>query len=120
MIYFSNYLSLFIFLCVSIALGFIIFGASYFLAYQNPDSEKFAIYECGFDPYEDSRNNFEIKFFLIAILFLLFDIEAIFLFPWAVSITYIKSLGFWVIFDFIFELMLGFCYAWILGAFIWE
>lgn len=120
MIYFFNYVSLIIFLCLTIALSLIIFGASYFFAYQNPDNEKFATYECGFDPYEDSRNNFEIKFFLIAILFLLFDIEAIFLFPWAISITYLNSLGFWVIFDFVFELMLGFCYAWILGAFVWE
>jgi len=120
MLYFDNYISLFIYFIVSCALGFVILGASYFLAYQNPDVEKLAAYECGFDPYEDSRNNFEIKFFLISLLFLLFDIEAIFLFPWAVSLTFLKSLGFWVVFDFLFELLLGFCYAWILGAFIWE
>jgi len=77
----EEYFPILILLFISILLSFIILGASFFLAVQKPDTEKLSIYECGFDPYEDARNKFDIRFYLIAILFVVFDLETIFLFP---------------------------------------
>jgi NADH-quinone oxidoreductase subunit A len=71
--YYSEYYSIFLLLLVSIGLALIILGASYFLSFQNPDTEKLSVYECGFDPYEDARNQFDVRFYLVAILFILFD-----------------------------------------------
>jgi NADH-quinone oxidoreductase subunit A len=105
---------------VSIALALIILGASYFLGIQRPDTEKTSVYECGFDPYEDSRNKFDVRFYLVAILFILFDLEAMFLFPWAISLSQISSMGFWTMIDFLFELSVGFVYVWKIGALEWE
>ena len=99
--------------------GFIIF-ASYRLSLFNPDSEKLSAYECGFDPYEDARNTFDIRFYLVAILFLIFDLEAAFFFPWCTSFSFLNIDGLWVMVDFIIELLLGFVYAWFVGALDWE
>lgn len=115
-----EYTSIFVFLIISLGLALAILGASYFLAVQLPDVEKVSAYECGFDPYEDSRNNFEVRFFLIAILFLLFDIEAVFLFPWASSFFFMTTPTWYIGVDFILELLLGFVYAWHIGALTWE
>lgn len=115
-----EYTSIFVFLIISLGLALVILGASYFLAVQLPDVEKVSAYECGFDPYEDSRNNFEVRFFLIAILFLLFDIEAVFLFPWASSFCFMTTSTWYIGVDFILELLLGFLYAWRIGALMWE
>jgi NADH-quinone oxidoreductase subunit A len=90
------------------------------LAVQSPDSEKLSAYECGFDPYEDARHTFDVRFYLVAILFIIFDIEAMFLFPWAVSLSHISSLGFWSMIDFVVELGVGYIYAWKIGALEWE
>ena len=111
-----EYFSVFIFLLISVALSFIIFGLSYFLAAQIGGTEKLSAYECGFEPFEDARNTFDIKFYIIAILFIIFDIEVTFLFPWAVSLFYIGSVGFWVSIDFMLELVLGYIYIWKKGA----
>jgi NADH-quinone oxidoreductase subunit A len=86
----------------------------------NPDSEKSSSYECGFDPYEDARNNFDIRFYLIAILFLVFDLEVAYFFPWCVSLSLQNIDGLWVIIDFFFELLLGFLYVLNVGALNWE
>jgi len=110
-------LYLFIF---AFGLGVIILGFSFFLSVQKPDVDKISVYECGFDPYEDSRNKFETRFYLVALLFLIFDIEAIFLFPWAVSVSQTGFLGFWSMFDFLLELSVGFFYIWKIGALDWE
>jgi NADH-quinone oxidoreductase subunit A len=116
----EEYFSIFLFLIVSIILATVIFGFSYLLSIQNPDTEKLSAYECGFDPYEDARHSFDVRFYLIAILFIIFDIEAMFLFPWANSLSHLNSLGFWTMTDFIIELGIGYLYAWKIGALEWE
>jgi NADH-quinone oxidoreductase subunit A len=116
----EEYFSILLFLIVAIVLSLVIFGLSYLLSVQNPDTEKLSAYECGFDPYEDARHTFDVRFYLIAILFMVFDIEAMFLFPWASSLSNISSLGFWTMVDFIIELGVGFIYAWQIGALEWE
>ena len=116
----KEYFILLIFLLVSILLTIVIIGASYFLARQNPESEKLSAYECGFEPYEDSRHTFDIKFCLIAILFIIFDIEIMFLIPWCISIAKLDLLGFWAMMDFLFELGVGFFYVWYVKALNWD
>lgn len=116
----EEYFPILIFLSVAIILSAIILFASFLLAVQNPDTEKLSAYECGFDPYEDARHTFDVRFYLVAILFIIFDIEAMFLFPWTVSLDQIGSLGFWSMVDFILELGVGFIYAWKIGALEWE
>ena len=86
-LFYEEYFPIWVALFVSIFLSIVIFGASYFLAIQNPDTEKLSSYECGFDPYEDARNTFDVRFYLVAILFIIFDLEAVFFFPWAVSLS---------------------------------
>jgi len=119
MFYLQEYYPILIFLIISVALAFIIFGASYLLSYSKADSEKLSSYECGFDPYEDARNAFDVRFYLVAILFLLFDIETVFVFPWAVSLSQLPSIGYWSMMDFLFELVVGFVYAWKIGSLEW-
>jgi NADH-quinone oxidoreductase subunit A len=116
----EEYFPILIFLSVAVLLSAIILFSSFLLAVQNPDTEKLSAYECGFDPYEDARHTFDVRFYLVAILFIIFDIEAMFLFPWAVSLDQIGSLGFWAMVDFILELGVGFIYAWKIGALEWE
>jgi len=116
----EEHFSIFLFLVVAVFLSFIIFGASYLLSVQNPDTEKLSAYECGFDPYEDARHTFNVRFYLVAILFIIFDIEAMFLFPWVISLSHTTLLGFWSMADFIIELGIGFIYAWKIGALEWE
>jgi len=116
----QEYFSIFLFLIIAILLSFLIFGLSYLLSVQTPDTEKLSAYECGFDPYEDGRHTFDVRFYLVAILFIIFDIEAMFLFPWSISLNHITSLGFWSMVDFIIELGVGFIYAWKIGALEWE
>jgi NADH-quinone oxidoreductase subunit A len=82
-----EFLPILIFLGIAILLALVIVGLSYFLAIQNPDTEKLSSYECGFEPYEDARNIFDVKFYIVAILFILFDIETMFLLPWSISIS---------------------------------
>jgi len=116
----QQYVPIFFLLLVSIGLAGVILGASYFLGIQKPDTEKVSVYECGFDPYEDARNVFDIRFYLVAILFIIFDLEAMFLFPWSVSLGNLTSMGFWTMVDFLAELTVGFVYAWKIGALEWE
>lgn len=114
---YSHILVLFIF---STFLAAVILAASYLIGTQNPDSEKVSAYECGFDPYEDARNSFDVRFYLVAILFIIFDLEAMFFFPWSVSLSFLQSTGFWGMIDFIIELVIGYIYAWQIGALEWE
>jgi len=109
-----------IFLMVAIILSIIIVLFSYLLAIQTPETEKLSSYECGFEPYEDARNSFDVKFYLIAILFIVFDIETMFLLPWSISISHLNSLGFWAMVDFIIELGVGFAYIWYLNVLEWD
>ena len=93
---------------------------SYLLGIKNGDQEKLSVYECGFLPYGDSRQKFEIRFFLVAILFIIFDLEVAFLFPWAISFTEIGDVGFWSMVIFLGILTVGFVYEWNKGALEWE
>jgi NADH-quinone oxidoreductase subunit A len=116
----KEYFSLLIFLIIAILLTVVIIGASYFLVRQNPESEKLSAYECGFEPYEDTRHTFDIRFCVIAILFIIFDIEIMFLIPWCVSLAKLDLLGFWSMIDFLFELCVGFFYVWYVKALDWD
>lgn len=112
-----NYLHIFILFLISILLSSLIYFLSFFLIKKNQINEKLSAYECGFNPYEDARNQFDIHFYLIAILFIIFDIEVIFIFPWAISLKYLTNIGFWVMIDFIIELLIGILYIWKKGVF---
>jgi NADH-quinone oxidoreductase subunit A len=116
----KEYLILLVFLIFAILLVLIIIIFSYVLALQNPEIEKLSAYECGFEPYEDSRHKSDLKFCVIAILFMVFDIEIMFLFPWCICISKIDLLGYWSIIDFLFELGIGFFYAWYVRALDWD
>jgi NADH-quinone oxidoreductase subunit A len=117
--FYNNFLPILIAFLFSFLLSLIIFGFSIFLAFQRPDTDKLSVYECGFDPYDDARNTFDIKFYLIAILFVIFDLETMFVFSWGVSLPDVNSNGFWIMFDFMFELLVGYVYVWKTGAFDW-
>jgi NADH-quinone oxidoreductase subunit A len=116
----KEYSVILIYLLLAVVLTVLIIGASYFLARQNPDSEKLSAYECGFEPYEDTRHTFDVKFCVIAILFIIFDIEIMFLIPWCVSISKLDLLGFWSMIDFLIELGVGFFYVWYVRALDWD
>jgi len=115
-----EFLPILFFLGIAIVLALIIVTLSYVLSNQNPDTEKLSSYECGFEPYEDARTIFDVKFYIVAILFILFDIEAMFLLPWSVSLSQLNTLGFWSMIDFIIELGVGFVYIWYVGALEWD
>jgi NADH-quinone oxidoreductase subunit A len=115
-----EYLTILVFLIVSILLSLIIVSFSYILSIQNPESEKLSTYECGFEPYENSRHKFDVKFYLVAILFIVFDLETMFLLPWCVSLSQLNLLGFWSMIDFVIELGVGFFYVWYIGALKWD
>ena len=116
----EEYLGIFIYLCFAIFLACLIVALSYFLVTQSPETEKLSTYECGFEPYGDTRNQFNIRFYIIAILFILFDIEIIFMLPWCVSVSQLNLLGFWSMVEFLLELGIGFIYAWCVGAIEWS
>ncbi len=116
----KEYFVLLIFLVIAVLLTIVIISASYFLVKQNPDPEKLSAYECGFEPYEDTRYTFDVQFCVIAILFIIFDIEIMFLIPWCVSLAKLDLLGFWSMIDFLFELGIGFFYVWYVRALDWD
>ena len=93
---------------------------SYRFSMYAPDTEKMSAYECGFDPYEDARNIFDIRFYLVAILFIIFDLEAVYFFPWCMSLSLLNADSFWGMIDFITELGIGLIYAWEVGALEWD
>ena len=115
-----GYLSIIIFLFVAFGLsvGFIVLN--FFLSPKKPDSEKLSAYECGFEAFSDSRMEFDVRFYLVAILFIIFDLEIAFLFPWAISLGSIGLLGFCSMMIFLFILTIGFIYEWKKGALDWE
>lgn len=115
-LFFLEYNSISVFLITGLVIAFALVILSYLTASQKGGTEKLSTYECGFEPFEDARNTFDIKFYIIAILFIIFDIEVAFLFPWSVSFDYTGSLGFWVVIDFIIELVIGYIYIWKKGA----
>lgn len=116
----QEYFAIFIYIFISTALSSIFFGASYLLARQHADSEKISAYECGFNPFGDARSKFDVKFYLVAILFIIFDLEVSFLFPWAMVLNKISLFGFWTMVLFLVILTVGFIYEWKKGALDWD
>jgi len=116
----AEYLPILIFLGIAVGLSAIIVLASYILARQRPDSEKVSAYECGFEAFDDARSRFDVRFYLVAILFIIFDLEVAFLFPWAVALGDIGLFGFWSMVIFLGILTIGFIYEWKKGALEWE
>lgn len=117
---FNEYAAILIFLTVSSILSFVIFALSYILISQKADQEKVSAYECGFNPFDDARATFDIRFYLVAILFLIFDLEISFLFPWSLVLGDISIFGFWIMIIFLIILTIGFIYEWYKGALEWE
>ena len=115
-----DYLSIiiFVFIALIISVGFI--ALNFLFSPKNPDPEKLSAYECGFEPFDDSRMEFDVRFYLVAILFIIFDLEIAFLFPWAISLGNIGLLGFCSMMIFLFILTVGFVYEWKKGALDWE
>ena len=116
----SDYLSIIIFLFISIVLSIGFIAINFLASPNNPDPEKLSAYECGFDAFDDSRMEFDVRFYLVAILFIIFDLEIAFLFPWAISLGNIGILGFWSMMFFLGVLTIGFIYEWKKGALEWE
>ena len=116
----SEYLPILIFLGIAILVAGAAVGASLILARQNPDSEKVSPYECGFDPFDDARARFDVRYYLVAILFIIFDLEVSFLFPWAVVFGHLGLYGFWSMMVFLGVLTIGFIYEWRKGALEWD
>ncbi|MBV9829932.1 MAG: NADH-quinone oxidoreductase subunit A [Alphaproteobacteria bacterium] len=116
----SEYLPILVFLVIAGGIAMAMVIASVVLARQKPNSEKLSPYECGFDPFEDARVRFDVRYYLVAILFIIFDLEVAFLFPWAVSLGDIGMFGFWSMMVFLGVLTVGFIYEWRKGALEWE
>jgi len=118
-VYHYDYFLLSLVFLISLVLSLVLFFLSFFLILKNYDTEKISIYECGFDPFEDSLGRFDVRFYLVSILFLIFDIEVIFLFPWALAISSVGYFGFLIMYIFLAILTLGFLYEWLKGALEW-
>ena len=116
----ANYLPILIFLGIAVAITGVAILGSLIVARQRPDAEKSAAYECGFDAFGDARHKFDVRFYLVAILFIIFDLEVAFLFPWAVALGKIGLFGFWSMMIFLAVLTIGFIYEWRKGALEWE
>ncbi len=117
---FLEYLPILIFIIFSLGLSTVIFSLSYMLAIQSKDPEKLSAYECGFDPFQDARGKFDIRFYLVSILFIIFDLEISFLFPWTLTLGNLTEFGFWTMIIFLLILTIGFIYEWKKGALDWE
>lgn len=115
-----HYLPIVIFLCLASVLATVIVLIPTIFAAHKPDREKNSPYECGFEPFADTRKEFDVRFYLVSILFIIFDLEIIFLFPWAVTLSKIGALGFWSMMIFLAILTIGFIYEWKKGALEWE
>ncbi len=115
-----NYLPIIVFLCISLGLSSVMVIASLIIGKNKPDAEKLSAYECGFEAFEDARRKFDVRFYLVAILFIIFDLEIAFLFPWAVALGSIGMFGFWSMVVFLTVLTVGLVYEWNKGALDWE
>ena len=115
-----GYLPILIFLVIAIGLTVVMLVASFVLAKQRPDTEKLSPYECGFDAFDDAPMKFDIRFYLVSILFIIFDLEVAFLFPWAVAFKDVGWFGFWSMMIFLGVLTVGFIYEWRKGALEWD
>ena len=116
----NEYLSIIIFLAIALILSIGFIFVNFIFSPKKPDPEKLSTYECGFEPFNDSRMEFDVRFYLVAILFIIFDLEIAFLFPWAISLGKIGLFGFLSMMIFLFILTIGFIYEWKKGALDWE
>lgn len=115
----QQYLPVLIFFAIAFVVSIVAIGIPFFCAENKPDKEKLSSYECGFEAFDESRSKFDIKFYLVAILFIIFDLEIMFLFPWAISLKSIGLYGFWAMMLFLLILIIGFIYEWRKGALEW-
>lgn len=115
-----EYLPILVFLGIAVALGLVLLLAAVILAVKNPDPEKVSAYECGFNSFDDARMKFDVRFYLVSILFIIFDLEVAFLFPWAVAFGGLSEVAFWSMMVFLGVLTVGFAYEWKKGALEWE
>ena len=116
----SDYLPLLIFLVLATAISSALLVAPFLVAHRSPDTEKLSAYECGFNPFDDARMKFDVRFYLVSLLFIIFDLEVAFLFPWAVALREIGRFGFWSMIVFLGVLTVGFVYEWKKGALEWD
>ena len=116
----ADYLPLIVFIGVSLFIAAALLVAPFLVAYSSPDPEKLSAYECGFNAFDDARMKFDVRFYLVAILFIIFDLEVAFLFPWAITFGELGWLGFWSMMVFLGVLMVGFIYEWRKGALEWD
>jgi NADH-quinone oxidoreductase subunit A len=115
-----DYLPIAVFLAIALAIGVGLMAAPFLVAVRNPDPEKVSAYECGFNAFDDARMKFDVRFYLVSILFIIFDLEVAFLFPWAVALKDIGAFGFWSMIVFLAVLTVGFIYEWKKGALEWD
>jgi NADH-quinone oxidoreductase subunit A len=116
----QDYLPLVIFIAVALAISVVILLAPFLVAYRRPDPEKLSAYECGFNAFDDARMKFDVRFYLVAILFIIFDLEVSFLFPWAVAFCVLGFYGYWSMMIFLGVLTVGYIYEWRKGALEWD
>ena len=116
----KDYLPVVIFMGVAAGIAIALMASALIIAIRNPDPEKTSAYECGFDAFDDARMKFDVRFYLVAILFIIFDLEVAFLFPWAVSLKEVGVFGFWSMMIFLAVLTIGFIYEWRKGALEWD
>ena len=116
----QEYLPLVIFIGISAVIGLALLVAPFIVAYRQPDPEKLSAYECGFNAFDDARMKFDVRFYLVAILFIIFDLEVAFLFPWAIAFGQLGAFGFWSMMLFLAILTVGFIYEWKKGALEWD
>lgn len=116
----ASYFPIVVFLAIAFGLAFVMIVLPFIVGRQKPDNEKLSAYECGFEPFSDARGKFDVRFYLVAILFIIFDLEVAFLFPWAISLGEIGVAGFWSMMVFLLVLTIGFIYEWKKGALEWE
>ena len=116
----GDYLPIVVFIAISAAISGALLIAPFIVAYQSPDPEKLSAYECGFNAFDDARMKFDVRFYLVALLFIIFDLEVAFLFPWAVAFHAVGAFGFWSMMLFLGVLTIGFIYEWNKGALEWD
>ncbi len=116
----SGYLPIVVFIGICMAIGLALMLSAFIIAIRRPDPEKVAAYECGFDAFDDARMRFDVRFYLVSLLFIIFDLEVAFLFPWAISLREVGVFGFWSMMMFLAILTIGFIYEWRKGALEWD
>jgi NADH-quinone oxidoreductase subunit A len=116
----QDYLPLVVFIGIALVIGLALLIAPFIVAYKQPDPEKLSAYECGFNAFDDARMTFDVRYYLVAILFIIFDLEVAFLFPWAVAFGQLGWFGFWSMMVFLAVLTIGFIYEWRKGALEWD